>query len=125
MRPLHEKNELDCLWSAVRAFSGGRPVRSEDWLDMIRAQKCCLCPAPSPSQAHHLFGSYGKLKTSDLFTVPVCQDCHDTKAEDPRHRHALLLFWIQLVHEYLRLEFDRRILYTESHPTGSDLPTKL
>lgn len=90
-----ERTDLDILWSRIRSMAGTRPFRSRAWLDGVASMRCVFCREPA-DDPHHLFGSYGPMKTSDVFTVPVCRRCHDTKAEDPDNRAFLLEKWIQL-----------------------------
>lgn len=53
-------------------------LRSEEYLDHVRARPCCYCTAPGPSDPHHYRGVKGTgCKPSDLFTVPLCRRCHD------------------------------------------------
>ena len=53
--------------------------RDPVYLDFIRAQDCCTCGRPAPSQAAHVRirggGGMG-LKPSDYRTVPLCAACH-------------------------------------------------
>lgn len=58
--------------------------RNETHLNFVRAQPCCACSAPGPSDPHHFAGAKGTaLKASDAMTVPLCRTCHDYW-----HRHG-------------------------------------
>lgn len=63
------------------AFRWGRErigaFKDEGWLEMVRDEPCIACGAPGPSDPHHVFGSHGSLKTSDLGTIPLCRGCHE------------------------------------------------
>jgi len=100
------KSDVDLLWSRLRNLAGTRPWRSPSWKRHITSMRCVFCRQPA-DDPHHLFGSYGSLKTSDVFTVPVCRVCHNNRAEDPRERALLLEKWIELA--MLTIEQDRTL----------------
>ncbi len=60
-----------------RSFPKTKMARSAAYLAFVRAEPCCVCSAPAPSDPHH-FGPRGVgQKTDDFRTVPLCRRCHD------------------------------------------------
>lgn len=51
-------------------------VRDEDYLDWVRDQPCAVCPAPSPSDPHHLDSGVMGSKGDDWTALPLCRRCH-------------------------------------------------
>jgi hypothetical protein len=60
--------------------------RSETYLDYVRSHECCSCSYRSPSEPHHcapagispgITGSSMSQKANDMWTIPVCRNCHD------------------------------------------------
>ena len=44
---------------------------------LVKQLPCCVCGAPPPSDAHHVFcGRYGQRKASDFETISLCKECH-------------------------------------------------
>lgn len=54
--------------------------RDEAWLQHVRKQPCAGCSAYPPSEAHHFMPGRSGMgrKPDDLFTVPLCRDCHES-----------------------------------------------
>lgn len=42
----------------------------------VRELPCCSCGRAGPSHCHHLTGAGMGLRSSDLDSMPLCQDCH-------------------------------------------------
>jgi hypothetical protein len=87
------KSETALLYSIYRNIAGRRPARDEAYLERVRILPCCRCGKPE-SEPHHVFQSFGSLKTSDKATIPVCRDCH-TYYHD--HAHLDEVKWDMLV----------------------------
>lgn len=51
-----------------------------EYLDWIRDQRCAVCMAEGPCQAHHLKGEFHQsgvgLKAPDYLAMPLCYLCH-------------------------------------------------
>lgn len=73
-------------------------------MNFIKTKACVLCGS-TPVDPHHIYGSYGPHKTSDLLTAPLCRTCHEGIDTNPR-RDWLIIEWVKLVHEYLRAQFE-------------------
>jgi hypothetical protein len=89
-------DSLQILHRMVRnriAFTN--PTRSAKWKKWVREHPCCLCGG-RPTDAHHIFGSSGSLKSSDIFTVPLCREHHNNIDTDPR-RYELIYYWVIMV----------------------------
>lgn len=57
---------------------------SKKWLKWVKSQQCCGCGS-SADDAHHIIGhSQGGMgtKAHDLFTIPLCRDCHNSLHAD-------------------------------------------
>jgi len=53
---------------------------SEPHRKTIKRLGCCACPAPAPSDPHHLkiLSERGAgMKATDKWLVPLCRRCHD------------------------------------------------
>lgn len=60
------------------------PLRSEVYMDFIRAKPCMWCGAAAPSDPDHV-GPHGLgQKTDDLRTVPACRTCHSERHDKGR-----------------------------------------
>ena len=99
-----EVTDLQLQFKRLRSFAATKPVRSPKFLAYVRTLPCVFCDGAA--EPHHIFGSFGSLKTSDIFTVPLCRKCHDGIDTDPR-RFDLLEAWAQITHEYLRKSLTR------------------
>ena len=57
-----------------------REGNEKDYLVFIRLLPCCACPAPAPSEAHHLKSGTGErgagMRSTDKWAVPLCHECH-------------------------------------------------
>lgn len=55
-----------------------KPIRSKNYLTYIRSKPCFECGTTQDIQAHHDNFGYGSMgsKASDLFTIPLCPECH-------------------------------------------------
>lgn len=76
-------------------------IRNPKFLAFVRTQRCGACGAPPPSQATHIRMAsleYGKRstgvgeKSSDQWSVPLCQGCHLDKPS-AQHRVGEQEFW--------------------------------
>lgn len=85
----------------LRSYAATGKVRSTKWLKYIRSLVCIKCENPN-TEPHHIFGSYGSLKTSDFFTVPVCRNHHIYFEANPKMNYGLIEEWIKLTHNYLK-----------------------
>ena len=90
------------LYKRLRSFALHDPVRSSKWLSHIRRLPCCECGTHPPSEPHHLLGSVHGLKSSDIFTVPLCRPCHDKHEREPKRNPELIECAVKVMHEYLR-----------------------
>lgn len=57
---------------------------SKKWLKWVKSQQCCGCGS-SADDPHHIIGhSQGGMgtKAHDLFTIPLCRDCHNSLHAD-------------------------------------------
>jgi len=89
--PLDNKplGELALQYKRLRNAALFAPARSYMWKEYIRTLRCCRCGA-HPTEPHHIFGSMGSLKSSDLCTVPVCRKCHNYYEAHPQANHQLV-----------------------------------
>jgi len=98
--------ELKALYGAMRYVAGGKPIHNEEWLDRVRAMPCCKCQRPAPSTPHHIFGSFGSgmknCKTSDIYTVPLCLDCHRALEGKMEAFLELFVIWFKLNDIFVR-----------------------
>ena len=81
--------DIDILYKRLRYIALQSPVRSPKVLGFTRDQPCCVCDQPPPNDPHHLFGSAMSLKSSDIFTVPLCRKCHTKYEASPKLSHDL------------------------------------
>jgi hypothetical protein len=60
--------------------------RSERYLAYVRTHECCSCGHRAPSEPHHcapagispaITGKGGSQKANDMWTIPVCRNCHE------------------------------------------------
>jgi hypothetical protein len=93
--------DLDLLYKRMRNFALTKPVRSRSWLQSIKHGPCVICHRRG-TDPHHIFGSVHGLKSSDLFTVPLCRECHDKHDGNVKANAALMEVWMHLVHDILR-----------------------
>ena len=82
--------DIDILYKRLRYIALQSPVRSPKVLGFTRDQPCCVCGQPPPNDPHHLFGSAMSLKSSDIFTVPLCRKCHTHYESNPKLSHELI-----------------------------------
>lgn len=91
-------DRLAIVYKRLRNKMGTAPTKYPSHLEWIRHQACVVCAKNPPSQAHHVFGSFGSHKTSDLSTIPLCPDCHsvnDQKAEMVEHLVTILVLFVK------------------------------
>ena len=94
------------LYKRLRSFSAIRPVRSRVWISWVKSLPCIVCGAEA-DDAHHIFGSFESLKTSDLFTVPLCRKCHDAVEVNAGVGDLMMECWIEMIHDrYLRPRYE-------------------
>lgn len=74
----HQPTEDTLLFRQTRDRVGFH--RDESWLDLVRGDKCVKCGRPG--EPHHVFGSVGSKKTSDLAVVPLCREHHELVEND-------------------------------------------
>ena len=98
--------ELRALYGAMRYVAGGNPVRDREWLDRIKAMPCARCQAAGPSDPHHLFASFGPLKTSDTYTVPLCRKCHGEVEGRMQYFLELFVIWFKLNDLFVRQQIN-------------------
>ena len=82
--------DIDILYKRLRYIALQSPIRNDKLLDFTRHRPCCVCGQPSPNDPHHLFGSAVSLKSSDVFTVPLCRLCHTRYEANPKLSHELI-----------------------------------
>jgi len=82
--------EAHITYKRLRNIALTAPVKDKLLLALTREQPCCLCGHGAPSDPHHVFGSAVSLKSSDVFVVPLCRDCH-TKVEAAPSTNASLI----------------------------------
>jgi len=54
---------------------------------------------------HHFLGSVHGLKSSDMFRVPVCRECHTKRENDPTFRDECAIFWMKWAALYLSMTY--------------------
>lgn len=64
---------------------------------MVKGQPCCVCGREGPSDPHHFLGSVHGLKSSDLYTVPLCRRCHDQIELRGELNGGMLEAWVHMV----------------------------
>jgi hypothetical protein len=64
------------MFKRLRNHFATKPKRDPEYLARVRLLPCCVCGS-EPSEPHHIGQSYGPLKTSDYFTIPVCRTHHE------------------------------------------------
>lgn len=84
----------------LRVFALHRPVRSREWLAYIRTLSCSRHPGQR-AEPHHIFGSVHGMKSSDIFTVPVCRSCHEYFEANPLANDGLILEWAKIAHRFI------------------------
>ena len=99
--------DIDLLYKRLRDFGATGKPRSPRWLTAIRILPCVKCGS-IVTEAHHIFGSYGSLKTSDIFTVPVCRECHEV-IEKPQHRELVIESWCKIAHRFILETMERDV----------------
>jgi hypothetical protein len=65
--------DLEITYKRLRSYLAPKE-RDPKYLKFVRSLPCCRCG--SPAEPHHIFGSYGSLKTSDYGAVPLCRNHH-------------------------------------------------
>lgn len=88
----------------LRAFALSDPYRSPEWLEFIR-RKPCLFHSYERAEPHHFLGSTHGLKSSDIFTVPLCRECHEFYHRNPGENTILMTWWMILAHGWIRDRF--------------------
>jgi len=63
------------MFKRLRNYTATKPKRDPEYLKRIRMLPCCICG--KDSEPHHIFQSYGPLKTGDHYTIPVCREHHE------------------------------------------------
>ena len=96
--------DLHLAYRRIRDFGLANPVRSREFLSWVKSQPCITCGGAA--EPHHFLGSTQSLKSSDLFTLPVCREHHRMLEDNPAMNHELIVDWAKLVHKYIcgRLE---------------------
>ena len=84
------------LYYALRRIGFVKPLRSRQILDRVKSMPCIRCGKPA-DDPHHFLGSLHSLKSSDLYTVPVCRGCHDIYERNPKENPGLALLWVEHV----------------------------
>jgi hypothetical protein len=75
--------DVEILYKRLRYIALTGPVKDDLLLNLTREQPCCLCGHAPPNDPHHVFGSSVSLKSSDIFTVPLCRACHSRVEAHP------------------------------------------
>lgn len=98
-----ENREVLYIWKRLRERVGlHEPTQPQTWLAYIRTLPCVRCSS-SPSEPHHFMGSAGPLKSSGIFTVPVCRICHDFYQDAGREFNGYLLeYWCKIAHDWIK-----------------------
>jgi len=98
----NQVSDLHLLFKSLRshAATGARQIEAADWSKWLREKPCCRCGGKT-SELHHIFGSFMSLKTSDIFTVPICRDCHNWQESHPVEGTKLIETWILYAHAYI------------------------
>ena len=102
-REIEHGSEFDFLYKRIRDFSLRDPSRSARWLKYIKGHPCLRCEL-SETEPHHFCGSVQNLKSSDIFTVPVCRSCHEFYESHPSFNSLLIEKWIYLAHDWIKGE---------------------
>lgn len=87
--------DVKLLFRRMRGYiAATNPGRLPAVLEIVRSMPCSRCGKAAPSDPHHVFGSYGSLKTCDSLTIPLCRSCHEHVELhlDDDDSHALVLF---------------------------------
>jgi hypothetical protein len=90
--------DLRMTYKRLRDYSLRDPVRNPAFLSWIRSQPCGRCGCSAPSDPHHIFGSSVSLKSSDIFTIPLCRACHDAHDQDPE----MIEVWAKTAERWIR-----------------------
>src|SRR3972149_5192065 len=99
-RELEHGTEFDFLYKRIRDFALIKPPRDMTWLVYIKSIRCVRCGAHG-TEPHHFCGSVQSLKSSDIFTVPVCRDCYEFYESHPAFNPMLTEAWIYLAHQWI------------------------
>lgn len=70
-------DRLAVMYKRLRSHFATAPTKFPAYLKWLRQQPCVRCGRRDGIQPHHVFGSYGSHKTSDLSAIPVCAECHE------------------------------------------------
>lgn len=82
---------LGMSYRQAMQFGYAKPMRSQAYLDYVASLPCCGCGLPA-DEAHHMIGHGYKgmgTKAPDLFTLPLCRNCHDELHRSPATWEAL------------------------------------
>lgn len=87
-------------WDPNRASPKAEIVRSSRHLTFIRSLQCVKCQI-HPCQAAHIRKGTGagvSMKPSDVYTVPLCPDCHHYQ-----HQVGEVTFWGHKIDKVIEL----------------------
>lgn len=88
-------DDLDFLFKRLRSnfMINERDAKHLNW---VRSQPCAKCGNTNRSEAHHVFGSMGSLKSSDYTTIPLCNECHQWIEQNPRENKTMIELLIKI-----------------------------
>lgn len=104
-------DDLGMMFKRVRSAQFSFVMRWEEFKDWVRREPCARCGVAMAGTAHHFFGSIGSLKSSDVYVVPLCVECHDYHTSHPAFDPLFIEPWMKLIGRYLkeRIDGDARI----------------
>lgn len=109
---MNQLTDLELMFKRLRNESAKdkKLIRDKKYLRDVSNHNCSWCGMTYSSDSHHLFGSYGSLKTSDYTTIPLCRDCHTRVENDENMKHECVKYLIPMMAKMLWYKQDYEFL---------------
>lgn len=91
------------LFKILRRKLCSRKYRDKKYLKYIRTMPCSICGS-NKSEPHHIFGSYGSIKTSDYTAIPLCREHHNIEHQ-LSDKEKMIELLILTMHEVIYKKF--------------------
>ena len=102
-----DHSDFDILFKRLRDFAAGSGKDvPPSWAKFCKTHvsNCSLNYPACQGELHHfhhIFGSYVSRKTSGVFTIPVCANCHAEIERQPRQIDPLIA-WCRIAHHFIK-----------------------